>query len=64
MNKKLTVVQIIQGNNRGTVQFTEVDEAKKTIPGSVVMAIQFTDPAEASTFEHGKQYTVTITKTK
>lgn len=64
MNKKLKVVQIVQGTQRGTVQLTETDKEGKPVPGSVIAAIQFGDPKEAAKFEHGKEYTVSITPIK
>ncbi len=64
MNKKLKVVQIVQGSQRGSVQLTEIDKDGKPVPGAPVAVIQFADPAEAAKFEHGKEYTLTLTKTK
>lgn len=64
MNKKLTALNIVQGNNRGTVQFTEVDKDKKPLPNAVLVAVQFSDPKEAAKFEHGRDYTISIQPTK
>lgn len=64
MNKKLKVIQIVQGAQRGSVQLTETDKDGKQLPGAVVAAIQFADPKEAAKFEHGKEYTLSLTPTK
>lgn len=64
MNKKLKVVQIVQGSHRGSVQLTETDKDGKPIIGAVVAVIQFGDPRDAAKFEHGKEYTVSLTPTK
>lgn len=64
MNKKLKVVQIVQGTNAGTVTLTETDKEQKPVPGAVRVMVQFGDPKEAAKLEHGKEYTVSITPTK
>lgn len=63
MNKKLKVINIQQANV-GRVQFAEfgLDNVKNKT-GSLV-TVEFRDPKDAAKFEHGKEYTVSITPAK
>lgn len=63
MEKKMTVTNIAQAQ-RGSVQFMELDKDKKPVKDSAIVVIQFADPKQAATFEHGKDYTVSFKPTK
>jgi len=61
MNKKITLKNIVQSDNRGTLFFQEQDKEKKI---TCSVAIQFTDPKEVTKYEQGQTYTITIAKSK
>lgn len=54
---KAKCTQIVQAENRGTVMFSVIGKEKKV---EKQFAYSCSDPKEASKFEHGKEYSITI----
>lgn len=60
MTKNFKCVQIVQGSQKGSVSFIEVDEKGEPLKKAVQLALQFDEPKEAACFDYGREYKITI----
>lgn len=53
-------MQIVQGSQKGSVSFIEVDEKGEPLKKAVQLALQFDEPKDAAAFNYGMLYKITI----
>lgn len=63
MKQSLTCISIIQ-NQRGVLQFAEIDTKTKNPKNDTLVNVNFKDPKQAAEYAIGDSYEISITKKK